>query len=166
MLNKALVTRSVKKLQQDINYIKENGVVGSGGLERRTFTIDVIVKGNDSFRVYPDNIEQLLAYSDFLFSVYDGNMSHNLAVQFNTADNLCFSNVAYALSSMSGDGNLDTLTLSYLYLGDIANMLIYSRDILEEFINSGEDMSSVFIIKGSGELPAYSTVYKATFIIS
>lgn len=166
MINKALVTRSVKKLQQDVNYIKENGVVGSGGLERRTFTIDVIIKGNDYFRVYPDNIGQLLAYSDFLFSVYDGNMSRNLAVQFNTADNLCFSNVAYALSSLNGDGNLDNLTISYLYFGITVDMPIHSRDLLEEYINAGEDLEDMFIIKGSGELPAYSTVYKATFIIS
>lgn len=29
MINKSLVARTVKKLQQEVNHIKENGVVGS-----------------------------------------------------------------------------------------------------------------------------------------
>ena len=170
MINNSLVMRSVKKLQEEINHIKENGVIssrGGGPIERKTFTIDMI-NDTDKHTMIPyiDDIEQLYALSDFIFSLSTENKYHNVAVHLSSPDDSIYCNSNYYLAGSNDITNSITLYFRLIEITDDYSIIIYRSDLLKGFIESGNVRDDIFIIKGSGTPPAGSDVMKTTFIIS
>lgn len=138
---------------------------GGGSTERKTFTIDVVENDDNEFVLpYADNIEQMYAFSDFLFSLLNDNEYNNVAVQLSNGFSLLYRSSNYNASGDNGD--MAIVTLNFIIYNKYREIVIYRRDLLKSLIDEGEDLSDIFIIKGSGTLPSGSETYKATFIIS